>query len=150
MITDDIKNIQKYPQIPEKIREFITVLSSNVECGRYWITEDDYVNVEFYETKKPEMGVFESHEKYTDIQIILTGIERIDYADISGLSVDIPYNDEKDIVFYKKTNKDVKSVIIKSRQFAIFNPNEAHMPQLSVKESLRVKKAVVKLKIKSH
>ncbi len=147
MINDCIKNIDKYSEFPKEICEFIKNMPFDIECKKHKINEDDYVNVEMYETKIPEKGVFESHQKYIDIQIILSGVERIDFINTSELSVDIPYNAEKDIIFYKHETLDAGRVVLKQGQFAIFYPYEAHMPQLCVRKTSVVKKAVVKIKI---
>ena len=148
MITDDIKNIDTYSEIPEKVKEFIKTMPENIALGRHELYDGHYVNIEVYDTKTPEKGVFESHEKYIDIQIILSGTERIDFINTSELSVDIPYNEEKDIIFYKRENLDAGRVVLRQRQFAIFYPYEAHMPQLNAGSiQQEVKKAVVKIKI---
>ena len=146
MITDDIRNIEKYREIPKEICEFIKNMPA--DCGRHEINSEDYVNIEIYETKSPEKGIFESHKKYIDIQIILSGTERIDFTDMAGLTVDIPYNDEKDIIFYRRENVNAGRVILKQGQFAVFYPHEAHMPQLTAEgQSVTVKKALVKIKV---
>ncbi len=148
MINDSIKNIRKYSNISENICKFIENLSTDIECGRHQLDGENYVNVELYETKPPESGVFESHKKYIDIQIILKGTERIDFVDTDKLSVDTPYSPEKDIVFYKSENVIAGKVILEESQFAVFYPGEAHMPQLnSGSLPVSVKKAVVKIKV---
>lgn len=146
MIKDSLENIDKYKEIPVEIREFIKNMPSNIECGRHSINADDYVNVEMYSTKAPEQGLLESHEKYIDIQIILAGKERIDFTETVGLAVKIPYNEEKDIVFYEQAESS--RLILNAGQFAVFYPYEAHMPQLNAGSSSEtVKKAVVKIKV---
>ena len=148
MITDSLKNIEKYREIPAEILEYIKNIPSDIACGRHEINSDDYMNVEIYNTKLPGQGVFESHEKFIDIQIILSGIERIDFTETAGLNVSIPYNEAKDIIFYKHEGVNSGRVILNQGQFAIFYPYEAHMPQLDAEsQSVTVKKAVVKIKV---
>lgn len=144
MITDSLKNIDKYTSIPEFIRNYIKKMPADISLGRHTIINDDYMNVEVYETKCS--GAFESHKKYIDIQIILAGTERINYIDTAELSVNIPYNEEKDIIFYKKFDGNCSNVILQKGHFAVFYPYEAHMPQLSgTGFPSKVKKAVVKI-----
>lgn len=148
MITDKINSIDKYSNIPENIRKIIKQIPFDISCGRHPIQNDDYMNVETYDTKPFEAGVFESHKKYIDVQIILSGTERIDYVNIDCLDVGVPYNSEKDIIFYKKISRCTNSVILNQGEFAVFYPHEAHMPQLNaINEKCTVKKVVVKIKI---
>lgn len=146
MIKDKLKNIDKYLEIPVEIREYIKNISSGIDCGRHEINSDDYMNVECYNTKSPAEGLFESHKKFTDIQIILQGCERIDFTGIDDLTVKIEYNETKDIVFYEKSESS--QLLLNEGEFAVFYPYEAHMPQLwAGSQSGAVKKAVVKIKV---
>ena len=71
MITDKIKNIDKYEQIPKNIREFIKTLKTDLPAGRINIDENNYANIDEYTTKPHQDCLFEGHKLYTDIQIIL-------------------------------------------------------------------------------
>ena len=147
MITDEMKNIRKYKEITAEICDFIENLSENIECGKHYINDDDYANVEVYEPKEFENCAFESHEKYIDVQLLLSGKERIDFRGVEGLHVDKPYDEQRDITFYENNlSDDFNTVILNSRNFAVFYPTEAHKPQIKL-ENGKVKKVVVKIKI---
>src|SRR5690606_28676817 len=47
---------------------------------------------------KPRYARYESHRRYTDIQVIITGEELMEVADISRLAVEEPYAEERDVI----------------------------------------------------
>lgn len=146
MIFDKLENIDKYNQIPKHAIDFIKKLNKDLKCQRYELTDTDFVNIESYYTKSPEESFFEAHKDYADIQIILSGIERLDYTDIEKLEIKTPY--KKDIEFYHNTVKETCSVVLDGSNFVYFAPNEAHKPQMAYNQkSVEVKKAVVKIKV---
>ena len=71
-----------------------------VECGTYTVDDDIFYMVQEYETKHPQEARYEAHEKYVDIQYIVKGEERMEFADATKLKVDEVYNAEKDVVFF--------------------------------------------------
>lgn len=148
MLVDNLSNIEKYPEISEEVREFIKNLSVDIQCGKYKINETDYANVETYETKSHENCFFETHEKYADIQILLSGKERLDYTTTDGLDIKTEYNEEKDIAFYYNSKPETARVALDGSNFVMLFPNEAHRPQMNfLPESHSVKKVVVKIRI---
>ncbi len=148
MIIDKITNIEKYIQIPVSIHEFIKNLSKETLCGKYNISDTDYVNIETYNTKQIDNAKFETHDKYIDIQLLLQGQERIYFADRVNLQEDKPYNIEKDITFYSNYVGNSDYLTLDSTNFVMIFPHEAHAPQVSSSGNLtEVKKAVFKIKI---
>lgn len=149
MIYDKIENIKKYPQIPADAAEFINSLSEETETGRYTLASDNYVNIEEYYTKAEKDCRLEAHKQYTDIQIILSGKEILEYTGIEGLDIDEVYDKSRDITFFKTPDRKLNRVILGKGYFALLYPHEAHQPQMNyAAESLKVKKAVVKIKSK--
>jgi len=147
MIIDKLENIESYPQIPSHAIEFVKKLTQSIDCKRYEISETDYVNVETYTTKSHENCFFEAHKNYADIQILLSGIERLDYTEINNLKIKIPYDESRDIAFYENTVKETCNVTLDGTNFVFIFPNEAHRPQMNFENSIEVKKAVVKVKL---
>lgn len=147
MIIDKLENIENYPQIPTHAVEFIKKLTKDIECKRYEISATDYVNIETYTTKSHDNCFFESHKNYADIQILLSGIERLDYTDINNLTVKTPYDESRDIAFYENTVKETCNVTLDCTNFVFIFPNEAHRPQMNFASSIEVKKAVVKVRM---
>jgi len=103
-----------------------------------------FVKVTEYNSKNPEDVFYESHKNYSDIQYVVSGQEYIGIADMLTASVKIPYNEEKDILFYS-VQKD-KNLIAKPGTFFIFFPQELHRPGIKVGNSAWVKKIVIKVR----
>ena len=117
-----------------------------VECGKYIVDEDIFYMVQEYETKYPEQGRYEAHQKYVDIQYIIKGVERMEFADTPKLKVVEKYNPEKDVVFFADP-KNADGFIVEAGDYRIFYPEDAHKPGLCVGDPAKVKKIVVKVKI---
>ena len=150
MIFDVLENISKYNAIPKAVIDFISSLTDDMAEGRYEIAGGIYANVETYRTKNEEDAYPEAHRKYIDIQLLLRGIERIDYANINDLKKHCDYNPEKDIIFYERLSEMTGSFILNGKNFAILYPQDAHAPQISVsKLHDYVKKVVIKIAVDS-
>lgn len=146
MINDKLENIEKYNTIPADVKDFIKNLTPDIECKRYILNNNNYANVEEYNTKNFESTKFEAHNQYIDIQLLLKGSERIDYVERKNLECDIPYNKEKDICFFKDTVY-TNTVHLDGTNFMLIETNEAHRPQISHDNKCeKVKKVVVKIK----
>ena len=150
MIFDHLSNISLYKTVSPDIYEGLTYLqqiSPDITPGTYQITPRVKAIVSEYETKvKNEVG-FEAHRKNIDIQYLLKGEERIACMPIEKLTETEPYSEEKDAAFYAAEGVVAQTMTIGGGYFAIFFPQDGHMPQLSVDEPEKVKKVVVKVKI---
>lgn len=145
MIFDKIENLRKYDVVSDNILEFLFNLSENTPNGRYEIDENTYANIEEYETKPIEKGLPEAHKRYIDIQILLSGTERLDFTNIEGLTIQKEYNEEKDIEFFDNPRL-MNSVYLQNGYFALLYPHDAHRPQMQAFEKPElVKKVVVKI-----
>lgn len=148
MIFDELSNIKEYQEIPDEVCEFINKLSVNTPEGRYDITDRIYANVETYVRKSEIEATLESHRKYIDIQLLLSGTERIDYTNIDGLLPVSNYDPDKDIIFYKKPKTETSTLYLNSRNFAVFYPQDAHAPQITTLSlQNNVKKVVIKIAV---
>ena len=100
-----------------------------------------------YYTKPRNKGFFESHKKYIDVQVIVEGIEGMEVADISHLTVSEPYLEEKDLIKYADTN--MASILrLDHGAAAVFFPTDGHMPTLQLEDGPKlVRKTVVKVPV---
>ena len=146
MIFDTLKNIDLYESIPVDVKNFIHSLTPDIELGRVELLNGNYVNIEKYTTKPVEQAKFESHKKYTDIQILLSGKEKIYFTDNNNLSVSVKYDSVRDIIFYSDKVDNYPFAILDGSNFVIFPPDEAHAPQVSSDICENVLKVVVKIK----
>ena len=77
-----------------------------------------------------------------DIQYIVKGSEKMGYANIDSLKTTIEYNDEKDILF---GTAEGDLLTVSEGMFALFTPEDAHMPGLCIDSPQAIKKVVVKI-----
>ena len=145
MIVDKLSNIDLYTNIPDNIKEFIKNIDKDIELGRYELDNGAYDNVEQYLTKSVSEGKFESHKKYIDIQLLLSGSEKIYYNYDINLPQLEPYNENKDITFYETEVSKSDYVTLDGTNFMLIFPHELHAPQIMAKTQQKVKKVVVKL-----
>lgn len=146
MITDQIKNIDIYQNIPKDAKDFIKNLSKNIKSDRYELNNGNYANVDIYSTKPLTNGKYEAHEKYIDIQLLISGQEKIYYKNRESLTVKTSYDTEKDIIFYnEKPDRDF--IKLDGSNFIVLFPHEAHAPQICVNNPEEVFKVVVKIKV---
>jgi YhcH/YjgK/YiaL family protein len=150
MIYDKMSNWQNYfpkNEIWQKVFAFIKDCSADTKHGRYAIAgEDAYASVFSYDTKLQKEGVYEAHRKQIDIQILLKGRESVYVTAIDGLSVKTEYNVEKDCVLFNDPERRPGATPLTEGFFAVFFPNDAHMPSLNYgASSENVKKMVVKI-----
>lgn len=113
-------------------------------CKKIELDEHSFVLEQAYNSKNREECFFESHRKYIDVQFILGGEEIIEVSNTNLLAVALAYNEELDFIKYED-KKECSSIVLKAGDVAIFYPQDAHMPCIKVKESVKVIKAVVKV-----
>lgn len=126
--------------------EFLQTLGPDSEPGKYVIDGANlYAGVDAYTTKEMEECLFEGHRKYIDIQVLLEGIEFIDWAPKSELDSKIPYDDDGDCEFFDDPDLVGGRILLRPGLFAVFFPEDGHMPQTCVEQPSKVKKVVVKV-----
>ena len=149
MIFDHITNLNTYKTLSSGIFEglrFLQRVSPDIAVGTYQINSRVRAIVSEYETKvKNEVG-YEAHRKNIDIQYLLKGEERVACLPVEKLEETMPYSEEKDAAFYTASIKPIE-MTLGGGYFAIFFPQDGHMPQLSVGEPKMVKKVVVKIEV---
>lgn len=151
MIKDNIQNADKYFSLSERIKLGLEYLKNTdltaLEDGRHEILGNQvYVNIQNYVSKEEVDAKFEAHKNYIDIQYIIDGEERIGVSNVDNFQPLSEYDSEKDIVFLKRNTSDIGNFVnLRSNEFVILNPQDAHMPSVAVNSPSNVKKAVVKV-----
>jgi len=148
MITSNIKNYERYlfnDDFADAFKYLISENLSNLPQGKHQITENVHIIRDSYHTRKLGETFWESHEDYIDIQFIIKGEERIAYSPIHHLT-EVIYHQEND--FKLLVGPVNSSLNLIENDFAIFFPEDAHMPGLNPNDSSEeVHKIVVKIKI---
>jgi YhcH/YjgK/YiaL family protein len=112
--------------------------------------DDVFMRVLSYPTRSPEDpgAGLEAHREFIDIQMALVGGERIDWFPVEELVPKAPYDPACDVQFFLRPGSAPASVDVLPGTFAVFFPEDAHMPQLvTARGDDRVKKAVVKIRL---
>lgn len=149
MVVDKLSNSNLYSGFSEGIKKALNyLLSTNfneVLPGKYEIDGDNvFAIIAEYQTKAETEGKPESHKKYIDVQYVVKGCELIGYAPLGNQELTDKYNEDNDIIFYKAKCSFVK---LDEEMFAIFFPDDVHLPGIKVNEKSYVKKVVVKVKV---
>jgi YhcH/YjgK/YiaL family protein len=110
------------------------------------ITEDVFALEQVFYTKDRKDCFIESHRKYIDFQLILSGNEQMEYVDIDKLEVDISYDERKDLIIYKLVDNTSK-FLLQNNDLAIFFPDDAHIGLPKFQKSEIVYKTVIKLPV---
>ena len=120
---------------------------SKLEIKRYDIDGDNlYAAVSEYMTKNEADAKFEAHQKYIDIQYIISGTEQMSAAPLSSAhTVTVPYDGTKDVGFM--TVPKSSGYTATPASFFIFFPSDIHRPSVKVGESTHVKKIVIKVRV---
>ncbi len=151
MIVDKLENIDLYSGLGERIFKALLFLKTSnftgMNDGRYEIDGSNiYAAVSRYQTKPMEIGKWESHRKYIDVQLVAEGKERIGYSNLSEMTVNQEYNEEKDVQFLVGAGDFITAG---KNTFVILFPQDVHMPGISAENNRQdeVIKVVVKVKV---
>ena len=146
MIMDQLSNASLYDGVHPRLKKGFNFLLDNdlqaLPVGKYEIEDDKvFVMIQEYETKLIEECRLESHYLYTDIQYVIKGEERMVYTNKEETEL-VEAQQENDVMFLKGKGNHL---IVKEGSFAVFMPQDAHMPGVCVNQPQAVKKAVVKV-----
>ena len=146
MILDKLKNAALYDGVHPRLKKGLDFLVENdlqtMPVGKYEVEDDKvFVMIQEYETKRAEECRLEAHYAYTDIQYVIKGEEKMVYTNVEETVVEEEIR-ENDVVFLKGEGD---TLVVKEGSFAIFTPQDAHMPGMCVSEPKPVRKAVVKV-----
>lgn len=150
MIYDKIDNLEIYVGISEDIRlglEWLRDVNSDIEKGVYELSPRVKAIVSEYTTKEVNENGYEAHRDYIDIQYLISGKEKICSIPLEYLKETKAYSKDIDAAFYEETAVNPQEMIIGNCYFAIFFPQDGHMPGLFVKEIENVMKVVIKVKL---
>ena len=149
MILDKLENAAKYFSLSNGIKQALNFLQKtdliNAAEGRHEIDGDNvYALINNYNTKDPAEAHPEAHRKYIDVQYVVSGSELIGYSVFNGQRIFKEYDAEKDFMLYDDISFFMK---LNPGMFAIFYPDDLHMPGIMIDEPKPVKKVVIKVKL---
>jgi len=149
MIVDKIENAHIYFSINSLLGKGLRyILAQNfdeVQPGKTVLEgESLFAMVNEYDTKPAEQCKPEAHRRYTDIQFMVSGEEKIGFTPYNGQTPMEEFNTENDIMFF---NLETDQFTFKTGYFAVFFPHDIHQPGIMVDAPSKVRKVVVKVEL---
>jgi biofilm protein TabA len=119
---------------------------SQEEAGKYPIDGDNmFALVQDPMTQSWETGSPEFHQRHIDVQFLLEGEEAMGYLPADpDLELITDKLLEKDIAFVAPQERETR-IVLSPGMYAVFYPGELHRPCRAVKESMQIKKVVIKI-----
>ena len=165
MILDDLVRSDRYAGLVRGLREALEFLRTPEAAGleppapgpenslRVAIDgERVFALVQRSATRAAADSFWEAHARHIDVQCVVEGAEMLGHAPLARMRVVKPYDVERDLTVLAPAADDdgVNWVRLGAGMFAIFFPEDAHMPGLSLPgagHSREVKKIVMKVGI---
>ena len=150
MFFSNVSIAEKYNYLEEKFTCAYKWLAEtdiqSLAVGSYPIMGDTVVaNVQEYTTFPASQGSFETHEKYFDIQYMVSGREQFGVCKRDGL-VEKERNEAGDLIFYEEPEFS-GSVFLEEGDLIVVAPEDAHKPRCQAGGPCAVKKVVVKVSL---
>jgi len=147
MILDTLLNAAKYAGLRDGCSEAFGFLDhpgmAELPDGKYPIAgECIYAIVVRTQGRRVSEGQLEGHRRHIDIQYVVTGDESMGWSPAGQLTEAVPYDEERDLVFFKGEPESI--VRIPPGSFAVLLPTDAHLPLIG---SGPIHKVVVKVAI---
>ena len=147
MIVDHIAHADLYAPLSPRFSKGLAFLKQldfeALQPGRNEIDGSLFAMRQEYETRPLEKGLWEAHRKYADIQFVVEGVELAGVTPLESTCVSQEYQEDKDCSLHTGTGDFFR---LGAGQFAIFFPQDVHMPCIAVAETPSpVKKVVVKV-----
>lgn len=149
MIFDKLTNYPNYFQSSEMksiIEDVIKNYSITTEDGTYQEFDHYYIKVMAPETLEVS-DIIESHQREIDIQILLSGTEKIRIFSEESVTIKSDYNPEIDCTFYTPYSDPHSEVILQPGYFVMFFPQDIHNPLIANNTIQSLKKIVVKIDV---
>lgn len=120
---------------------------ADLEPGSCELEDGVKVRILEYDSEAWEDSTWETHDRYFDIQYIVSGSEYMGVCSRDELTEVLkPYNTEKDITLYKDPAVYGK-ILLRAGDFALLAPEDGHKPSVSVSTSIPMKKIVLKVPV---
>lgn len=148
MVHDLLSNASRYESLNPLFKQAFDFLRTtdlaNLPLGKIELDGKNlHVSVQEIDGKTPEIARMETHERYIDIQVPISGTETMGWIARDNLKQTTDgYNAEKDITFY--ADKTANLVRVQPAEFVIFFPEDGHQPGIA---EGKLKKLIVKVSV---
>jgi YhcH/YjgK/YiaL family protein len=149
MIYDKLSRFALYCAIHPLFPNVSNILThtdlNSLEEGKLILSDGIFVIKSTYETRPIEERFIECHQRFIDVQILLKGQERVGICHREEC-VAAPYCPETDLQCLQGNPDFIR---LSPGNFALFFPNDGHMPQVCVGSPEQVTKVVIKIPVLS-
>jgi YhcH/YjgK/YiaL family protein len=152
VIVDRLGNRAVDAYVPPRVRQALEYLRTHdmarVPLGRHEIDGGRLVAlVQEYTTRPVRECAWEAHRKYIDVQLVVSGRERMGHGPRASLAVLQPYDADRDVALFEP---GAAFVTIVPGSYAIFGPEDVHAPGGAVDDApAPVRKVVMKAAIEA-
>lgn len=141
-----IKSLSAVNGVTQAMVDKVLALINNFQEGRYEFEGGAFLNAESYQTKPSDQKEFEAHREFIDVQIIVSGQEIIEVADVKDKNFQVTKPYVHDIVFMNG-EVEKKNIELYAGEFYVLYPTDAHKPCTNLNGEHTVKKIVIKLPV---
>jgi YhcH/YjgK/YiaL family protein len=149
MILADVRSLSSsglHPVLRDALTLALAARPQEKASGHYALQSDIiFMNVMEFTTQLPTEKKAELHEQYIDIQLLLTGEERILFGVTGSARQCEAFHPEEDYQLCSEI-ADEQSVTLRPGMFAVFMPGEPHKPGCVSHKPDEIKKVVVKVR----
>lgn len=150
MIFDKIENLSKYTLIPNlssicdflKNRNLLELPEGDIEI----MGKKLFVKVLRYFPEPAEQKKFEIHKIYTDIHIVVKGVEKIGITERKNLKEEIEDKECREDLQFFSVSGPVSEIVATENNFVVFFPGEPHKPACTYQQ---LKEPILKLVFKT-
>lgn len=150
MVVTDLNHIDRQLPMTESLNKAIVFLR---RLGTNGLTEGKveidgqrvFALFQRYETVITDAPKFEYHQKYIDVQYIVSGEEIIGWVPADRITITEEYEADKDICFGKVPEHQITAVYLGTGQLAVLYPEDGHAPRLAARRPSAVFKIVIKV-----
>jgi biofilm protein TabA len=153
MILDLLANAHLYRGLPARLVAALDFLQATdlagLPLGKTVIDgERLFALTQEYQPKPASVLKYEAHQRYWDVQYVVSGVERMGWNTLGRMTVSEPYVAEQDVAFFTGGGD---LFYVPAGTFTVFNPHDVHMPGVAVEgaspDQPLVRKVVVKVEV---
>lgn len=156
MVHDSLgRSAEKYYSLHPLFRKAFEYIDSHLDTladsstdGKHAIQGDDlFVIVGDNQLKRPEEAALEAHDKYIDLQVMISGMENFGWAQrMACTQPRAEFDQESDLILYNDLPTSIVTAL--PGEFVIFFPEDAHAPLIRPEGVTGgSRKAIVKIKV---
>lgn len=125
MIIDEWSNRHKFETLLTYFPDGIAFAESLMDApaGRYEAKHGIFALVQEGMTTDLDHSLMECHRDYVDVQLVVSGSERIETAGETSLQIHTPYNKDKDVALFSGSGQ---GITVTGGQFYMLFPQDVH------------------------